>query len=113
MTVGTTKLHLAAAMGVPAQKKTVLLTGVSRGLGRALALELARRGHSVIGCARSPDKICSLQTELASLNPAAASSSSSASPHLITTADVVSLSLSLSLTLSNRWTYGKCLLYLW
>jgi NAD(P)-dependent dehydrogenase (short-subunit alcohol dehydrogenase family) len=111
MTVGTTKLHLAAAMGVPAQKKTVLLTGVSRGLGRALALELARRGHSVIGCARSPDKICSLQTELASLNPAAASSSSSASPHLITTADVVSLSL--SLTLSNRWTYGKCLLYLW
>ncbi|KAJ3696754.1 hypothetical protein LUZ61_000459 [Rhynchospora tenuis] len=86
MTVGTTKLHLAAAMGVPAQKKTVLITGVSRGLGRALALELAKRGHSVIGCARSADKIRSLQTELASVNPAAASSS--ASPHLITTADV-------------------------
>ncbi|XP_078172577.1 NAD(P)-binding Rossmann-fold superfamily protein isoform X1 [Carex rostrata] len=88
MTVGTTKLHLAAAMGVTAQKKTVLITGVSRGLGRALALELARRGHSVIGCARSSDKVSSLQTELASLNPAAASSSSSASPHLITTVDV-------------------------
>ncbi|KAJ4790400.1 NAD(P)-binding Rossmann-fold superfamily protein [Rhynchospora pubera] len=89
MTVGTTKLHLAAAMGVPMQKKTVLITGVSRGLGRALALELARRGHSVIGCARSSDNILSLHSDLASLNPAAASSSSASdSPHLITTADV-------------------------
>jgi NAD(P)-dependent dehydrogenase (short-subunit alcohol dehydrogenase family) len=31
----------------------VLLTGVSRGIGRALALELARLGQTVIGCARS------------------------------------------------------------
>ncbi len=31
----------------------VLVTGVSRGLGRALALELARAGQTVIGCARS------------------------------------------------------------
>jgi len=31
----------------------VLVTGVSRGIGRALALELAHEGHVVIGCARS------------------------------------------------------------
>jgi NAD(P)-dependent dehydrogenase (short-subunit alcohol dehydrogenase family) len=31
----------------------VVVTGVSRGLGRALALEFARLGHTVIGCARS------------------------------------------------------------
>ncbi|KAM0013929.1 putative 3-oxoacyl-[acyl-carrier-protein] reductase [Helianthus debilis subsp. tardiflorus] len=47
-------------------QKTVLITGVSRGLGKALALELAKRGHSVIGCSRSPDKLKSLQTQLSS-----------------------------------------------
>ena len=34
--------------------KRILLTGVSRGLGRALLDEFARRGHRVAGCARSP-----------------------------------------------------------
>ncbi|KAJ3675495.1 hypothetical protein LUZ60_004537 [Juncus effusus] len=75
----------AQAVGItPGPRKTVLITGVSRGLGRVLALELARRGHAVVGCARSADKIRSLQSELSALNPA----SSSASPHLITIADV-------------------------
>lgn len=32
---------------------SVLITGVSRGLGRALAREFARAGQTVIGCARS------------------------------------------------------------
>jgi NAD(P)-dependent dehydrogenase (short-subunit alcohol dehydrogenase family) len=35
----------------------VLVTGVSRGLGRALARELARAGQTVIGCARSPAEL--------------------------------------------------------
>nr|XP_043610512.1 NADPH-dependent pterin aldehyde reductase isoform X2 [Erigeron canadensis] len=48
------------------QKKTVLITGVSRGLGKALALEIAKRGHSVIGCSRSQDKLNSLQSQLIS-----------------------------------------------
>ncbi|XP_076926827.1 NADPH-dependent pterin aldehyde reductase-like [Bidens hawaiensis] len=45
-------------------KKTVLITGVSRGLGKALAVEVASRGHSVIGCSRSQDKLKSLQSQL-------------------------------------------------
>lgn len=65
-------------MGVP---RKVLITGVSQGLGRALALELAKRGHTVIGCARSQDKIASLQSELSSHDP---------SNHLLLTVDVVS-----------------------
>ena len=44
--------------------RTVLITGVSRGLGRALALEMAKRGHTVIGCSRTQDKLTSLQSEL-------------------------------------------------
>ena len=58
--------------------RTVLITGVSKGLGRALALELAKRGHTVIGCARSQEKLTALQSEL-----------SSSTNHLLLTADVV------------------------
>ncbi|GAA0140496.1 hypothetical protein LIER_01828 [Lithospermum erythrorhizon] len=46
--------------------RTVLITGVSRGLGRALGLELARLGHTVIGCSRSVDKLSSLHADLPS-----------------------------------------------
>ncbi|MCP1199731.1 SDR family oxidoreductase [Notoacmeibacter sp. MSK16QG-6] len=34
---------------------TILITGVSRGIGRAMALEALSRGHKVIGTARSDD----------------------------------------------------------
>ncbi|CAL1353104.1 unnamed protein product [Linum trigynum] len=46
--------------------KKVLITGVSRGLGRALAVELAKRGHTVIGCSRTQDKLNALISDLAS-----------------------------------------------
>ncbi|KAK1286977.1 hypothetical protein QJS10_CPB19g00108 [Acorus calamus] len=44
--------------------KTVMITGVSRGLGRALAMEMARRGHSVVGCARSQEALDCILNEL-------------------------------------------------
>ncbi|KAK4480249.1 hypothetical protein RD792_013314 [Penstemon davidsonii] len=72
---------LAAAA---AASKTVLITGVSRGLGKALALELAKRGHTVIGCSRSLDKLSSLQTELASVS----SENNKDNKHLIMDTDV-------------------------
>jgi NAD(P)-dependent dehydrogenase (short-subunit alcohol dehydrogenase family) len=43
--------------------KTVLITGVSRGLGRAMAEEFIRLGHTVIGCGRSEKEIVRLQTQ--------------------------------------------------
>ncbi|KAH7575993.1 hypothetical protein ACOSP7_003962 [Xanthoceras sorbifolium] len=43
--------------------RTVLITGASKGLGRALSLELAKRGHTVIGCSRTQEKLLSLQSE--------------------------------------------------
>ncbi|KAK2361997.1 NAD(P)-binding Rossmann-fold superfamily protein [Trifolium repens] len=48
--------------------RTVLITGVSKGIGRALAIELANRGHTVIGCSRSQDKLDTLQSQLSSSN---------------------------------------------
>jgi NAD(P)-dependent dehydrogenase (short-subunit alcohol dehydrogenase family) len=41
--------------------KGVVLTGVSRGLGLAMAEAFIERGHAVIGCARSGDVLKKLQ----------------------------------------------------
>ncbi|KAK9287198.1 hypothetical protein L1049_015610 [Liquidambar formosana] len=72
--------------------RTVLITGVSKGLGRALALEIAKRGHTVIGCSRTQDKLNSLQSELSSPSPSSSSthpdSSSSSDKHLFMNVDV-------------------------
>lgn len=44
--------------------RTVVLTGVTRGLGRALAVRLAEQGHRLAGCGRSRAKIDELRSEL-------------------------------------------------
>lgn len=76
--------------------RTVLITGVSRGLGRALAQELAKRGHTVIGCSRTQDKLTSLQSELP--NP---------DHHLFLNVDIVSTLSASSLIHSFNCYYVK------
>lgn len=44
--------------------RTILITGVSRGLGRAMAVKFASLGHTIIGCGRSQKAITSLQKML-------------------------------------------------
>ncbi|MGF1513049.1 MAG: SDR family oxidoreductase [Elainellaceae cyanobacterium] len=44
-------------------QKHVLITGVSRGLGRAMVDGFIQTGHRVTGCARSSEAIASLQQE--------------------------------------------------
>ncbi len=44
--------------------RRVLVTGASRGLGRALATEFARLGHVVVGCSRGGKPLAALQAEL-------------------------------------------------
>lgn len=86
---GQSTANMAAR--VPGTQRTVLITGVSRGLGKALALELARRGHTVIGCSRSQEKLKSLQADLNSfsINSSSPSPSSVQSKHLVMNVDVV------------------------
>jgi NAD(P)-dependent dehydrogenase (short-subunit alcohol dehydrogenase family) len=43
--------------------RNIVLTGVSRGLGRALLDGFVREGHTVWGCARSADQVAALQKE--------------------------------------------------
>src|ERR1700722_6608329 len=48
--------------------KTILITGVARGRGRALTEEFIRVGHTVIGCGRSEKEIMQLQKQFPSPN---------------------------------------------
>ncbi|MBI5496193.1 MAG: SDR family oxidoreductase [Deltaproteobacteria bacterium] len=45
-------------------RRVIVVTGASRGLGRALCVELARRGHLVHGCGRDGTALDALQREL-------------------------------------------------
>ncbi|KAM6584086.1 hypothetical protein CsatB_011088 [Cannabis sativa] len=78
------------AMAGGVNPRTILITGVSKGLGKALALELAKQGHTIIGCSRAQEKLNSLQLELNSAtgSPASQPISSSSDRHLLINADV-------------------------
>jgi NAD(P)-dependent dehydrogenase (short-subunit alcohol dehydrogenase family) len=49
---------------MPAEtKRWIILTGVTRGLGRAMAAEFIRRGHTVCGCGRDSAAVAKLRAE--------------------------------------------------
>jgi NAD(P)-dependent dehydrogenase (short-subunit alcohol dehydrogenase family) len=50
---------------MPAKQKLVLITGVSRGLGRAMTEEFIRLGHTVLGCGRSEKETGQLRKQFA------------------------------------------------
>jgi NAD(P)-dependent dehydrogenase (short-subunit alcohol dehydrogenase family) len=48
--------------------KTILITGATRGCGRALTEEFIRLGHTIIGCGRSEKEIALLQKQFPAPN---------------------------------------------
>jgi NAD(P)-dependent dehydrogenase (short-subunit alcohol dehydrogenase family) len=57
-------------------KKVIVITGVSRGIGRALVPRFAEVGHTVVGCGRSAEALAELSAEYPT-------------PHAFSTVDVV------------------------
>lgn len=53
---------------MPTNKRMVLITGVSRGLGRAMAEEFIRLGHTVVGCGRSETAAAELKKQFPAPN---------------------------------------------
>ncbi|MBE8182261.1 MAG: 3-oxoacyl-[acyl-carrier-protein] reductase [Candidatus Portiera sp.] len=51
------------------QLPNVLVTGASRGLGQAIALAMATKGHKVVGTATSAEGAAKITTELAAISP--------------------------------------------
>jgi NAD(P)-dependent dehydrogenase (short-subunit alcohol dehydrogenase family) len=51
-------------MGKRFQSKVVLVTGASRGIGRAVALAFAREGSKVVLAARSPEPLAAVEREV-------------------------------------------------
>ena len=49
------------------QQKTIVITGATRGLGRAMTAGFVEKGHRVIGCGRSSESIDALRSELGDL----------------------------------------------
>lgn len=45
---------------MPSTAKTIVLTGATRGLGRAMAARFVALGHTVAGCGRSPEHVAEL-----------------------------------------------------
>lgn len=46
-----------------ANRRLILVTGASRGLGRAMTAGFVERGHTVIGCSRSADAVRRLRSD--------------------------------------------------
>jgi NAD(P)-dependent dehydrogenase (short-subunit alcohol dehydrogenase family) len=53
-----------------ADVRVCVVTGASRGIGRAVALRLARAGFAIVGAARSPEPLAQLRREVEALGAA-------------------------------------------
>ena len=63
-------------MSAETRGKTIVITGVTRGLGRAMTEEFARLGHTVAGCGRAAKDLAQLRKEFSA-------------PHQFTAVDVM------------------------
>eukprot|EP00897_Mesotaenium_endlicherianum_P010261 jgi/Mesen1/9263/ME000006S09260 len=58
------KMAFNTTQAAQKSEKVVVITGVSKGLGKALAIELAKRGHIIAGCGRSEGHLKELAAQL-------------------------------------------------
>jgi NADP-dependent 3-hydroxy acid dehydrogenase YdfG len=51
---------------------TIVISGASKGIGRAIAIAFAKKGHNIIACARNENNLIALKNELLAINPSIA-----------------------------------------
>lgn len=79
-------------------QKTVLITGVSRGIGRACALAFAKAGYGIAGCCQTrKDLLDSLAAELTALN----------TPHLLLQGELQNSAFAASLVEQTVTRFGR------
>jgi len=88
-------------------KNVVAITGVTRGLGRAMAEEFARLGHTVVGCGRSQKEIARLRSDFGKPHDFAAVDVGSDNEVKAWAADVLRLHKAPSLLLNNAALINK------
>lgn len=49
--------------------KTIVVTGCTKGIGKAVATTFAKAGYHIVGCARNLPELATLKKELAAINP--------------------------------------------
>jgi len=67
LTPGLSGLTLGAPSG-QIMAKSIVITGVTRGIGRSITEEFHRLGHKVIGCGRTPEQLVELEIQLEGLH---------------------------------------------
>jgi len=48
---------------------TIVISGASKGIGRAIAIAFAKKGHNIMACARNEDNLIALKNELLAIHP--------------------------------------------
>ncbi len=48
---------------------TIVISGASKGIGKAIAIAFAKQGFNIIACARNENNLIALKNELSSINP--------------------------------------------
>ena len=50
-------------------KKTLIITGGSKGIGRSIAIKFAKNNFDIFTCSRNQDELSKLESEIKSINP--------------------------------------------
>ena len=50
-------------------KKTLIITGGSKGIGRSIAIKFAKNNFDIFTCSRNQDELNKLESEIKSINP--------------------------------------------
>lgn len=97
------------ALPAPADDRAALITGASSGIGEAIALEFARRGHQVVLVARRAERLHALAGSLSTKAHVLPADLSSRTDRAALPGRVAALGLALDILINNAGLTGRAL----